>query len=138
MVVNSIAAPPDPKRDAAAARLVADVPTWPLFTLRQPHGSFPAGTVFRRVPSERDPKVRYLANNLTCQCPDYQRAGMVCKHVRAILRYEESLTAPKPIRPAKPLKTYEDIFGICADTFCGEDRLIGERFCGRHLLVDAF
>lgn len=91
MAVNSIAAPPDEKRDAAAERLAPSVPAWPLYTLKRAVGAFPAGTVFRRAPSCRDPKVRYLVNNVACQCPDYQRAGYVCKHVRAVIRYEEKL-----------------------------------------------
>ena len=137
MVVNTIAAPPEPRRDAAARKLLPFVKTWAIVTLRQAYGVFPAGTVLRAAPSSNldengQPKRHYLANNLVCQCPDYELRGHVCKHVRAILLYEESLkAAPKP-------KSYRDLFGVCDDKGCDEDRLPNERYCERHVLVDAF
>jgi hypothetical protein len=74
---------PDAKRDAAAAVLAATAYAWPTVTLKQPFGAFPIGSRFYGVPSSKD-GVHYLANDQACQCPDYQKNGMVCKHVRAV------------------------------------------------------
>jgi hypothetical protein len=74
------------RRDACARQLVKSAP-WPIATLNKPHGAFPAGTVFYRVPSS-DPSRRYLANDRACECKDYQRAGNVCKHVRAVRMWQ--------------------------------------------------
>ena len=83
--------PPDAKRDAAAAVLAATAQTWPKVTLKQAYGAFPAGTVLRRAPSCSGNGTHYLVNAVVCECADYQRAGNVCKHVRAI-RLAETLT----------------------------------------------
>lgn len=80
--------PPDPRRDAAAAILAESARTWPVVTLRKPHGAFPMGTRFLAVLSST-PGARYLANAVACQCPDYQQRGAVCKHVRAVLLFEQ-------------------------------------------------
>ena len=85
MAVHSIAVPPDAKRDARAAQLVDLVPTWPVFTLNQPHGSFPVGTQFRQATGSHGE--RYLVNSVVCECLDYGR-GFVCKHIRAVVLFE--------------------------------------------------
>src|SRR4051812_19790412 len=107
MAVSSIAVPPDAKRDARARALVASVPTWPLWTLKQPWGSFEAGTVFRRAYGSNGE--RYLVNSVACECPDYQSAGNICKHIRAIVLWEarqQPATVPAP--KARP--TYDDLY----------------------------
>jgi hypothetical protein len=86
MIVTPIA--PDPKRDAAAAALVATAP-WPRVTLTKPVGSFEAGAVFYRVPSSQD-GIRYVANAMCCTCADAQRAGNVYKHSRAVRLAEQA------------------------------------------------
>lgn len=133
MAVDSIAAPPEPKRDAAARKLLPTVRTWSVVTLRQAYGAFPAGTVFRAAPASKPYQKRdgrlvthYLTNNLTCDCPDYQQRGYVCKHVRAVILYEAELAASKPGR------SYRELFGVCDDRSCDEDRLTNSRYCGRH------
>ena len=75
--------------------------------MKQAHGAFPAGTVFRSAPSSTG-GARYLVNDVVCECPDYQRGGNVCKHVRAM-----RLVA-RPVAPAvapKRKKSYADLFG---------------------------
>ena len=117
MAVASIAVPPDPKRDARARVLAGYVSSWPRFILKQPWGSFEAGTEFRRAPSSRNPKVRYLVNAVACQCPDYAQHGNVCKHVRAVVLWEASQQpAPKPV--IKAPRGYADLFEACRD--CGD------------------
>ena len=93
----------DQKRDAAAAILAQSAQTWPMVTLKKPHGAFPAGSRFYGVPSST-PGAHYLANAVACQCPDYQQAGNICKHVRAVRVFEaqrrevavQAAPAPKP------------------------------------------
>ena len=114
MAVSSTAVPPDPARDARALSLVDQVGTWPKHTLRQSRGAFPAGTVFRRAPSSRDDRARYLVNAVACQCPDYQQGGNICKHVCAVVLFEQR-QQPTPKRRA----SYEDLFAACA-AGCGE------------------
>lgn len=95
---------PDPKRDARARALVAQVPTWPKHTLRVQWGAFDAGTVFRRAYGSNGE--RYLVNAVACQCPDYQHGGNICKHVRAV-RLEAAQARDAAV---KPRATYEDLF----------------------------
>ena len=85
MAVASIAVPPDAKRDARAAELVASVAIWPGVTLRQPYGSFEAGSRFRQATGSHGE--RYLVNAVVCECQDY-RTGHICKHIRAFVRFE--------------------------------------------------
>ena len=108
MAVSSIAVPPDPRRDAKAAQLVDQVGTWPRFTLKQPYGSFEAGTVFRRAVGSNG--ARYLVNAVACACPDYQHNGVICKHVRAVVLFEQRQ------QPA-PKSRYELLFPACE---CGD------------------
>jgi len=56
------------------------MPLWPAHR--------PAGTQFRRAPSRCSDR-RCLVNAVACECPDYQKAGHVCKHVRAVRLYEQ-------------------------------------------------
>jgi hypothetical protein len=118
MAVASIAVPPDPKRDAKrdakAALLAPFVGSWPKHTLKQAWGSFEAGTTFRRAPGSHGE--RYLVNAVACQCPDYQQFGHICKHVRAVVLFEQeraaTVAAPAPAR-----KSYADLFPACP---CGD------------------
>jgi hypothetical protein len=104
---------PDPKRDAAAAVLAESAIAWPIVTLQRPHGAFPAGSCFYGVPSST-PGAAYLANASACQCPDYQRSGNVCKHVRAVRLFErawhQEVAAPAAPAP-KRFKRYAELFG---------------------------
>jgi len=112
MAVQSIAVPPDPARDARAAVLVDQVPTWPRHTLKVAWGSFEAGTTFRRATGSRG--ARYLVNAVARECPDYQQAGNICKHVRAVVLFEQR-QQPAPKKRA----SYADLFAACA-VGCGE------------------
>ncbi len=56
------------------------MPLWPAHR--------PAGTQLRRAPSRCSDR-RYLVNAVACECPDHQKAGHVCKHVRAVRLYEQ-------------------------------------------------
>src|SRR4051812_30675761 len=82
MAVQSIAVPADPKRDARARALATQVAVWPLFTLNQPHGSFPIGSQFRQATGSHGEK--YLVNAVVCECVDYT-SGHICKHIRAFV-----------------------------------------------------
>src|SRR5436190_2103530 len=103
MALASIAVPPDPKRDARARELVDSVPTWPLYTLNQPFGSFETGTVFRRAYGSNG--ARYLVNAVACECPDYAEWGRICKHIRAAVLWEARQAQPAPA--SRP--TYADL-----------------------------
>ena len=111
MAVASIAVPPDTARDARARELAPLVGTWPKHTLRQAWGSFEAGTTFRRAPGSNG--ARYLVNAVACECPDYQQGGHICKHVRAVVLFEQC-QQPAP----KPKASYSDLFEACRD--CGD------------------
>jgi len=111
MAVSSIAVPPDPKRDAKAALLAPLVGTWPRHTLKVAWGSFEAGTVFRRATGSNG--ARYLVNAVACECPDYQQAGNICKHVRAVVLFEQRQQPASRYRPS-----YADLFEGCRD--CGD------------------
>jgi hypothetical protein len=120
MAVSSIAVPPDPARDARAVALVDQVPTWPRHTLKQPWGSFEAGTTFRRATGSNG--ARCLVNAVACSCPDYQQHGHICKHVRAVVLFEARLAAEdaeidRVLGPA-PKSRYEALFPGCRD--CGD------------------
>jgi hypothetical protein len=126
MAVSSIAVPPDPKRDARAAALVASVPIWPRVTLKRPYGAFTAGTVFRRAPSSAGDGTRYLVNDVVCNCPDYQHNGAICKHIRALVLFEQQRAATAP----KPEARYEDLFPACKSG-CGDLAEARAGFCDR-------
>jgi hypothetical protein len=115
MALASIAVPADPKRDARARELVDQVGSWPLFTLKQPFGSFEAGTVFRRAYGSDG--ARYLVNSVACQCPDYAERGHICKHVRAVVLWEARQQQPAPTPKARP--SYDDLWPPCAGG-CGD------------------
>jgi hypothetical protein len=115
MAVSSIAVPPDPARDARAAQLVDLVPTWPRHTLKQPWGSFEAGTTFRRATGSHGE--RYLVNAVACSCPDYQKADQVCKHIRAVVLWEQQQPQPAPAPSA--LDRLHALFPSCASG-CGD------------------
>ena len=110
MAVQSIAVPPDPKRDARALELVPFVGSWPRVTLTKPFGSFEAGTTFRRATGSQG--TRYLVNSVACECPDYQQSHNICKHVRAVVLFEQRQQQPAPA------STYERLFPGCRD--CGD------------------
>jgi hypothetical protein len=122
MAVSSIAVPPDPARDARARALVDRVPTWPRHTLRVAWGSFSAGTTFRRATGSKG--ARYLVNAVACECPDYQQAGNICKHVRAVVLFEAGQQAPAPKR--RP--SYADLFPACP---CGDIAEGKDGLCNR-------
>jgi hypothetical protein len=85
---------------------------WPRFTLKQPWGSFSAGTTFRRAPGSNG--ARYLVNAVACQCPDYAERGNICKHVRAFILWEQRQQRPAP----SPRSKYEALFPACQG--CGD------------------
>jgi hypothetical protein len=82
MALSSIMVPPDTKRDAKARELVTQVKTWHVGTLNQPWGAFEAGTVYRIT------RNGHRCNTVRCSCDDY-RSGHICKHVRALVLWEQ-------------------------------------------------
>jgi len=112
MALASIPVPPDAKRDARARVLAGHVSSWPRFTLKQPWGSFEAGTTFRRAPSSKGDGTRYLVNSVACQCPDYAERGNICKHVRAYAIWEQHQAGDMVPAPA-PRPSYADLFPAC-------------------------
>jgi hypothetical protein len=107
MALASIAVPADPKRDARARALVSKVKTWHVFTLKQPFGSFEAGSKFRQAKGSHGE--RYLVNAVACQCPDYAQMGHICKHIRAVVLWEAKQAKPAP----KPLSRYAQLYPKC-------------------------
>jgi hypothetical protein len=120
--------PADPKRDAAAKLLAESGHSWARVTLREARGAFKAGSKFFGIPSSRDDGTAYYTNLKVCTCPDYQQRGAICKHMRAVALYSDTLRALRPQRsgsaqeadptPAPRLR-YEDLFSVCA-AGCGE------------------
>ena len=115
MAVASIAVPPDARRDAKAATLAPLVGSWPRHTLKQPWGSFEAGTTFRRATDSKGEK--YLVNAVACECPDYQQAENICKHIRAVVLWEAAQVAASAPRR----KSYRDLFPACRVDGCTDD-----------------
>jgi hypothetical protein len=109
VAVASIAVPPDPRRDALARELATAAHTWPIITLKRAHGSFDAGTTFRRCPGSRG--ATYLVNTVACECPDYQRSQNICKHVRAMVIFEAGRQQP----PATPTTIWKPCAGRCGE-----------------------
>jgi hypothetical protein len=99
---------PDPKRDAKARALVPQVQSWPKHILRVQWGAFDAGTLFRRAPSCTTPGAHYLVNEVACECHDYQQAGNVCKHIRAVRMEAEAARATVGYRPLDRLNELLD------------------------------
>jgi hypothetical protein len=126
MAVHFIPIPPDPKRDARARELVKSMHTWSTGTLKQAWGSFERGTAYFITPCG------YQVNAVFCSCPDYIRGGNICKHIRAVALKDRQQQAPKP-RP-----TYENLHPTCQAKGCDSDPETRERFCWRHVVVDAF
>jgi hypothetical protein len=126
MAVQSIAVPPDPARDARARALVDRVPTWPRHTLKVAWGSFEAGTTFRRATGSTG--ARYLVNAVACECPDYQQAGYICKHVRAYVLFEQQHAATVAAPASKLRPTYADLFPACP---CGDVADSRDGYCDR-------
>lgn len=132
MALSSIAVPADPKRDARARELVPFVASWPRHTLKVQWESFEAGTTFRRATGSHG--ARYLVNAVACECPDYQQAGHVCKHVRAVVLWEAEQARvdaeiERVLGPA-PLKTYADLYPACK-TGCGDVSETRDGYCER-------
>jgi hypothetical protein len=134
MALASIAVPADPKRDARARELVDSVPTWPLYTLKVAHGSFEPGTVFRRAHGSNG--ARYLVNAVACECKDYQQAGNICKHIRAIVLWEQEQATfdaelDRVLGPApKARPSYADLFPACKSG-CGDVSETRDGYCDR-------
>lgn len=98
---------PDPKRDRKAAELAQSGGSWIRYTLAQPCGAFPIGTPFYGVPSASQPGAVYMANGDACKCPDYQTAGNVCYHVRAVRLYEDTLAVANGLAPDADVDAYQ-------------------------------
>jgi hypothetical protein len=126
MAVSSIAVPPDPARDRRALSLVDQVGSWPKHTLRKPWGAFAAGTVFRRATGSNG--ARYLVNAVACECPDYQQAGNICKHVRALVLFEQRQAAAATVLELRA--RYEDLFPACKSG-CGDLAEARDGYCDR-------
>jgi hypothetical protein len=130
MALASIAVPPDAKRDARALELVDQVGSWSRFVLKQPYGSFPSGTVFRRAPSSKGDGTTYLVNAVACSCPDYQENGAICKHVRAVVLWEQHQVSQQPMPTSAPRKSYADLFPACKGG-CGDVADTRDGYCDR-------
>ena len=73
-------------------------------------GLFEAGTTFRRATGSRGEC--YLVNSICCECPDYQSAGNICKHVRAVVRFEQRQAKPAPAPSV--LDRLNALYPLCA------------------------
>jgi len=100
--------------------------------------SWTDGVRYVSMPSGRSGRVyRLRADAQGCPCDAYQIYGYaVCSHMLA-LRLARAADLEQPaIRPVRA--TYAEVFGVCDAKGCSEDRARGERWCDRHVLVDAF
>lgn len=113
-MVRDIIVHPDPRRDARARALVSQVQSWPRHILRVQCGAFDAGTLFRRAPSCTTPGAYYLVNEVACECPDYQQAGNVCKHIRAVRMEAEAARESVGPRPLDRLNALLDAHNVSA------------------------
>lgn len=100
------------------------------------------------------------ADGRGCSCPAYLKGCYsICSHMLAakeaanrdalaewlstgeqpsISDESKPVARPKPVSETKVRPTYRDIFGVCDQTTCDGDRVKDERYCSRHVLVDAF
>lgn len=124
MAVQSIAVPADAKRDERARALTPFVGSWPKHTLKVAWGSFEAGTTFRRATGSKGEK--YLVNAVACECPDYQQAGFICKHIRAVVLFEQEQSAT--VAAPRPRPSYADLFPACP---CGDVADSRDGLCDR-------
>jgi SWIM zinc finger len=53
--------------------------------------------------------------SVACACPDYQQGGYICKHVRAVVLFEQRQAQLAPM----PKHRYEDLFPACKNA-CGD------------------
>jgi predicted nucleic acid-binding Zn finger protein len=125
MALSSVHIPADPKRDASARELLKTIHTWSSGELNRPWGAFEKGTAYLITPNG------YTVNAVFCSCCDYIKAGMICKHIRAVVLHDaEKITKPKA--------TYGDLFPSCWTKGCTNDLEPGEKACWRHMNADAF
>ncbi len=111
-------------RPAAIAAVLAKASTWTAARRKSD------GREFWIIQGNR-PGAVYYADATACTCPDARERGRVCKHSLAIQKRQQPSVQ-------KRRANYRDVFGVCDVTSCDEDRETGERFCGRHVLTDAF
>lgn len=129
MALSQISIPADAVRDQKAAELAKTAHVWPVVTLRKPWGSFNVGDQFRVTPNG------YRVNAVVCECEDYQRFHNICKHIRAIVLLEQR---PTPTRIRVYHQKYSALFPECAVDGCDLDPEPHEKYCHKHVLVDAY
>lgn len=80
-------------------RLTRDQKAMRLLEANCVHLVHPSTGVWR-VDSESDPDVSYVVNLAatphTCECPDFQRRHLPCKHILACEKYIELSSRPTP------------------------------------------
>lgn len=95
------------KRDGRALALFARWEDWQ-------RGKTKDGRSFFAIPGSA-PGLFHMTDQRACSCPDFQRAGNLCKHVRAVrlwmAAYQTGAVAPKR-RPTPPTPNVVDDLGI--------------------------
>jgi hypothetical protein len=146
------------KRDGRALALFARHTEWQ-------QGKTKDGRSFFAIPGS-EPGLYHLTDARDCSCPDRQQRQTVCKHMRAVrlwlAAYATGAVSPKrgaggtleddqiiltpegaaylveADAPVAARASYADLFPSCRAQGCQDDPEPRERYCGRHVLVDAF
>ena len=89
-----------------------------------------AGTRYAVLPSGRSNRTYWVrADAAGCSCMWSQRRGSPCSHRIAV-----ASTIERP----NPTRTVDDLWPSCQAQGCTDDPEPHERYCHRHVLVDAF
>ena len=108
------------------------------------------GVRYVKLPSGRSGALYTVrADGKGCSCKWYQQTGGTCAHMLAVREAanHDALDAwlSEPVEPmpadrpkVKPLLTYDQIVPACAQDGCNDLPEPRERYCWRHVLVDAF
>lgn len=96
MALASIPVPPDPNRDTRARELVNGWRLWPVKTLKRDEGAFKRGDQFFVING-------HDTSAVFCSCPDYQKRGAICAHIRAVVLLDrQSVTTAEEIEEEDP------------------------------------
>jgi hypothetical protein len=110
-------------RPAAVAAVLAQASTWTHATRKSD------GREFWIIQGNR-PGAVYYADAAACTCPDARSRARVCKHSLAVTQFQS--------RQRPPFAHLAQLTGGCEVTGCPNDREPHERFCLKHVTVDAF
>lgn len=97
------------------------------------------------IPSRSRPGLFHLTDGTDCTCEDHAGRGFHCAHMRAARLYRMERQAQQIADAkcaARGLRTYHQkyaaLYPQCAVDGCDNDPEPREKYCHKHVLVDAF